>query len=212
MPPAATATLRRRSSFQQWQRHLVVVVIVAVGCGGRHRSRPSLSRPPYRSGGVVVARTSVVAWEMGDGRWEVRRSILPGATGHHRLIPRTPKVRDFSGIWVTGGGVGMPRRCQKICLEQPPERYPSRYPSVAVDIAVRYTLFLITHPPQTHYYPYYEDCHARFPPCSRHGLFCVWISIGRCSPCRHQGIFWIVSSVCQPKGYVRREIIIIIIH
>ena len=61
------------------------------------------------------AGRGVVAWDGGGGA-----SILPVATGHHRRTPWTPKVRDFSGIWVTGGGVGMPRRCQKICLWQPP--------------------------------------------------------------------------------------------
>ena len=63
-----------------------------------------------------------MGWRAGVGGGAGGASILPGATGHHRRIPWTPKVLNFSGIWVTGGGVGMPRRCQKICLEQPPNR------------------------------------------------------------------------------------------
>ena len=73
--------------------------------------RGCLVMPAAAAGG-----RGVVAWH---GR-EAYLEILPGATGHHRRIPWTPKLFIFSGIWVTGGGVGMPRRCEKICLEQPP--------------------------------------------------------------------------------------------
>ena len=116
MPPPqsiAAAPTSTRSSNDSAYCSCYAIAIVAVGCGGRPRSRLSLSS--RRSDGACWrGRGVVVAWEGGA-------SILPVATGHHRRIPWTPKVRDFSGIWVTGGGVGMPRRCQKICLEQPPQ-------------------------------------------------------------------------------------------
>ena len=57
-PPAAAATHRRRSNIPPARAMTATycscnaVVIAAVGCGGRPRSRLSLSCPPYRISGV----------------------------------------------------------------------------------------------------------------------------------------------------------------
>ncbi len=77
-----------------------------------------------RSGGACGARGGGGGGMGSHGmEVEVRRFCLwqQVTTVAHPASPWTPKIRDFSGIWVTGGGVGMPRRCQKICLWQPPE-------------------------------------------------------------------------------------------
>ena len=115
MPPATAATLRRRSRSSHDSDILLLLLLPSVvadvpvrGCHCHCHAR----RIVAAGGAAGGAR----GWWHGWGG----ASILPGATGHHRLIPRTPNDCDFSGIWVTGGGAGMPRRCQKICLEQPP--------------------------------------------------------------------------------------------